>query len=171
MMGVGERLVVVDYGGQYTHLIARRCRELGVYAEIVPQNTNLMTPSSMPIKGVILSGGPRTATKEDLEGVFSDNMKLFRSEGIPVLGICFGHQLLALAVGGTVESGGNPEYGSIPITVSSTDSILNDIENNQRVWMSHSDQVVSLPAHTRVLATSKEGHIAAFEDTEQSIIG
>ncbi len=171
MMGVGERLVVVDFGGQYTHLIARRCRELGVYAEIVSQNTNLMTISSIPIRGAILSGGPRTANKEDLEGIFSQNMSLFLSQGIPVLGICFGHQLLALAAGGTVEPGGNPEYGSIPISVSATDSILNDFENNQRVWMSHSDQVVSLPSHVRILATSTDGHIAAFEDSEQSFIG
>ncbi|MHA1907758.1 MAG: glutamine-hydrolyzing GMP synthase [Candidatus Thorarchaeota archaeon] len=170
-MAVGERVLVVDYGGQYTHLIARRCRELGVYAEIVPQETEIDVDFSIPIKGVILSGGPRTVSKEELGNPFDKNMALFRDNEIQVLGICFGHQLLALANGGKLEAGGNPEYGSIPIDVNQSDSILSDLENGQRVWMSHSDQVAELPDHFVILATSSDGHIAAFEDRERSIFG
>jgi GMP synthase (glutamine-hydrolysing) len=170
-MGVGERVLVVDYGGQYTHLIARRCRELGVYAEIVPQDTEIEVDSAIPVKGVILSGGPRTVSKDELGNPFEKNLKILRERKIPVLGICFGHQLLALANGGKLEAGGNPEYGSIPIVVNESDSILADLEDGQRVWMSHSDQVSSLPDQMRILATSSDGHIAAFEEPEHSVYG
>jgi len=170
-MTVGERALVIDYGGQYTHLIARRCRELGVYAEIVPQESEIDFDSSIPIKGVILSGGPRTTKKEDVAYPFDKNMKNLRERSIPALGICFGHQLLAMAYGGKLETGGNPEYGSIPIQIKEPDSILLGLENGQRVWMSHSDQVVSLPHQMRILATSSDGHIAAFEDAEQILFG
>ena len=170
-MTVGERVLVVDYGGQYTHLIARRCRELGVYAEIVPQESEIEFDSSIQIKGVILSGGPRTARKEDVAFPFDQNMNNLREKSIPVLGICFGHQLLAMTYGGELEVGGNPEYGSISIKVEESDSILKGIENGQRVWMSHSDQVASLPHQMRILATSSDGHIAAFEDSNQIIFG
>lgn len=158
-----ELVIVIDYGGQYTHLIARRCRELGVFAEIVPQDCLLDLSGPSDIKGVIMSGGPRTAGKEDLGFPFDRNLELLSQREIPVLGICFGHQLLAIASGAELRAGGNPEYGSTIISVNDKDSILRKLQDGQRVWMSHSDQVTSLPPSMSVLGTSG-GHIAAFED-------
>ncbi len=167
---VNEKVVVVDYGGQYTHLIARRCRELGVYAEITPQDHVLELDSS-PIKGVILSGGPRTADESDLGHPFATNLETLTNANIPVLGICFGHQLLAIACGAELAVGGNPEYGSTPISIISRDSILRGLSDGQRVWMSHSDQVISVPDSVEILATSRDGHVAAFVDNDNKRYG
>ncbi|MFW9909868.1 MAG: glutamine-hydrolyzing GMP synthase [Candidatus Thorarchaeota archaeon] len=166
-----EKVLVMDYGGQYTHLISRRCRELGVYAEIVPQDHEIDLGEDEDIKGVILSGGPRTASQRDLEKPFKENIKLLEERKIPILGICFGHQLLAVFYGGMLEPGGNPEYGSTFVSIADTESILKYLEQKQRVWMSHSDQVVSIPSGFSVLATSKDGHIAAFQNSEETVFG
>ncbi|MDF1540867.1 MAG: glutamine-hydrolyzing GMP synthase, partial [Candidatus Thorarchaeota archaeon] len=170
-MTISESVIVVDYGGQYTHLIARRCRELGVFAQIVPQEQLLQFERSPQIKGVILSGGPRTAGEDDIGYPFRENLNALQKHGIPVLGICFGHQLIALASGASLDSGGNPEYGSTEIQIENDQSILKGIDSKQRVWMSHSDQVSSLPSTMTILATSGDGHIAAFEDTENKRYG
>ncbi|MHA1654448.1 MAG: glutamine-hydrolyzing GMP synthase [Candidatus Thorarchaeota archaeon] len=169
-MGAPEKSIVVDFGGQYTHLIARRCRDLGVYAEIVPQDCLLDETMLAGVRGVILSGGPRTVSPEDLER-FSPNLKILRDRRIPVLGICFGHQLLAVANGGELAPGGNPEYGRTKIRVVDNSSILKGLEREQLVWMSHSDEVRSLPDTMRTLALSKEDRIAAYESTDRLVFG
>ncbi|MFW9933333.1 MAG: glutamine-hydrolyzing GMP synthase [Candidatus Thorarchaeota archaeon] len=166
-----DLVVVIDYGGQYTHLIARRCRELGVFAEIVPQDQPLEFGNSSDIKGVIMSGGPRTAGASDLDFPFDQNLASLKEYGIPVLGICFGHQLLAIASGAKLAAGGNPEYGSTIISIKDSYSILRGLSNGQRVWMSHSDQVTSLPSSIAILATTGDGHVAAFEDQESKRFG
>ncbi len=166
-----ERILVFDYGGQYTHLIARRCRELGVFSEIVPQDTQLNEALIDNVKGVILSGGPRSASSEDIAEPFASNLRVLRGGGIPILGICFGHQILALSAGGKLEAGGNPEYGDTQIEICDKSSILKGLQNSQRVWMSHNDQVVSLPDKYQVLATSGNHHIAAFANLETRTFG
>lgn len=170
-MTIQEQVIVVDYGGQYTHLIARRCRELGIFAEIIPQEQLLELNDSSLIKGVILSGGPRTAGEKDLGHPFRENLASLEKARIPVLGICFGHQLLALAEGANLDSGGNPEYGSTIIDVVNRESILKNLDSRQRVWMSHSDQISSLPSNLTKLATSGDGHIAAFENSQKRQYG
>lgn len=168
---MAEKILVFDYGGQYTHLIARRCRELGVFSEIVPQETRLDEASIIDVRGVILSGGPRSASSDDIAEPFSNNLRVLRRNEVPILGICFGHQILALSAGGKLEAGGNPEYGDTQIEICDKRSILKGLQNKQRVWMSHNDQVVSLPNGYQVLATSGNHHIAAFADPKARAFG
>ncbi|TFG14632.1 glutamine-hydrolyzing GMP synthase [Candidatus Thorarchaeota archaeon] len=166
-----ERILIVDYGGQYTHLISRRCRELGVYAEIVPQNAVFKESLLGGVRGVILSGGPRTVSESDLSEPFDTNQETLREQGIGVLGICFGHQLLAKKLGANIDEGENPEYGQTEITLSGNPSILHGLEKAQHVWMSHSDQVSNPPDTMQVLATSNEGHVAAFASSDSRVFG
>jgi GMP synthase (glutamine-hydrolysing) len=170
-MSTNEKVLVIDYGGQYTHLISRRCRELGVYAEIVPQNTKFDDGSLEGVKGIILSGGPRTVTSSDLDSNFIQNLSKFVNKQIKTLGICFGHQLLAVHLGAKLAAGGNPEYGQIEIEVVDKESLLKRLETSQSVWMSHSDEVVELPDGMTILAKSGDGRIAAFRDDARSIYG
>jgi len=171
VMTIGEKVLVIDYGGQYTHLISRRCRELGVYAEIVQQETILEDDTLLGVKGIILSGGPREVGKLDLGAPFEVNMKELRTKGIAILGICFGHQLLAVANGAELEAGGNPEYGNTQITLSEKPGILNELDKEQMVWMSHSDQIVRLPETLLPLATSGDNYIAAFRSKDNLTFG
>lgn len=166
-----ERVLVIDFGGQYTHLIARRCRELGVYAEILPQDRLLGPDDIHNVKGVILSGGPRTVTDEELHGAFSKNITLLLNNGIHTLGICFGHQLLARYKGAHLEAGGNPEYGMTNLRIINPKYILKGLSKTENVWMSHSDQVKGLPNDLIPLAESRDGHIAAFASTNGLIFG
>ncbi len=166
-----ERTYVIDYGGQYTHLIARRCRELGVYAEIVPQEVIFTKGMLVNVKGLILSGGPRTVSESDMSTPFKKNMNVLTKLRIPVLGICFGHQLLAIACGATLESGGNPEYGHTLITRVSDDSMLSGFDKEHNVWMSHSDQVTELPDTMTALAVSGDQRVAAFKSNDGLVYG
>ncbi|MHA1929221.1 MAG: glutamine-hydrolyzing GMP synthase [Candidatus Thorarchaeota archaeon] len=170
-MTITEKILVVDYGGQYTHLISRRCRELGVYSEIISQDTKLDDTTLQGVRGIILSGGPRVVDESDLSSPFQENTSILKERKIPVLGICFGHQLLAVANGANLEGGGNPEYGNTDIVVSKDSSILNGLDKEQTVWMSHSDQVIGLPEILVPIATSGDGHIAAFRSKDNLIFG
>ncbi|MBD3404531.1 MAG: glutamine-hydrolyzing GMP synthase [Candidatus Lokiarchaeota archaeon] len=161
----------MDYGGQYTHLIARRCRELGVYAEIITKDTRLIDKVLHGVKGIILSGGPRTATKEDIGPPFITNLEKLRNEKIPILGICFGHQILAYASGAKLAAGGNPEYGEMKIKVVSDTPLLSGLEREQKVWMSHSDEVCELPESLTALAESGDDHIASFASKDNLVFG
>lgn len=164
-------MLIIDYGGQYTHLISRRCRELGVFAEIVPQNFELTNSSIDGIKALILSGGPRSVTENDLGLSFQSNMKYANERNIKILGICFGHQLLAVHLGGTLAHSGNPEYGQTDIVLINNDSLFKELETNQSVWMSHRDEVKELPLGVVPLAISGENRIAAFANEQNTIFG
>ena len=166
-----EKVLVIDYGGQYTHLIARRCREVGVYAEVVHQDTKLVGEDLGDVKGVIMSGGPRTVSKDDLGQVFQSNLTEFRSRNIHILGICFGHQLLAVSQGAVLVSGNDREYGKARIKVLDRQSILRGLKDDQDVWMSHGDEVQQLPKTCVPLAVSGQHRIAAFSDTQGMIFG
>ncbi len=151
-----EKIAIVDFGGQYTHLIARRIRDLGVYSEIIPPE-NFKTNDE--IVGIIFSGGPQSVNAED---AFRINLDFNKNE-IPILGICYGHQLLAKMVGGEIESGENKEYGFTNI-ICQTDAVLFDgLEKEQKVWMSHGDHVCKLPQDFKIIASSDSIKIAAYE--------
>jgi GMP synthase (glutamine-hydrolysing) len=164
-------MLIVDYGGQYTHLISRRCRNLGVYTEIITQDFELNNDRLTDVNGVILSGGPRTVSPLDLDMTFKNNLKIMFDRGIKVLGICFGHQLLAFYHGADLESGGNPEYGETEISVISSHPLLSALDKKQKVWMSHSDEVRELPEDLVTLAISSNERIAAFSDQKNRFFG
>ena len=164
-------LVVVDYGGQYAHLIARRIRELGVYSEVVCGDTAYEDIKSLPrtltVKGLILSGGPLSVYEE---GSPKLDLKLLELN-LPMLGICYGHQLIAYSLGGRVESLGRGEYGVTYAYIDDPDDILEGLSGVEKVWMSHGDTVTQLPEGFKVLAHTELCPIAAFKHLERPIYG
>ncbi len=161
----------MDYGGQYTHLIARRCRELGVFAEIVAQDVELENVADDGIRGIILSGGPRTVTENDLGKTFQSNLRYISRHNIKLLGICFGHQLLAVHFGSEIERGENPEYGQTEVSIINQKTIFNGLERIESVWMSHRDQIKQLPDGIIPLALSGNNRISAYSNQEGTIFG
>ncbi|HEX4168473.1 MAG TPA: glutamine-hydrolyzing GMP synthase, partial [Bryobacteraceae bacterium] len=158
------QITVLDTGGQYTHLIARRVRELGVYADVQPSET----PASelLPRKGIIISGGPSSVLEMDSPDI--DPALLFSQ--LPVLGICYGHQLLAHHLGGKVEKGTRGEYGLAQLTVTLEDALWQGVHQSQ-IWMSHFDTVASVPQGFRVTAQSGVSGVAAMSDPARKLFG
>lgn len=158
------QITVLDTGGQYTHLIARRVRELGVYADVQPSDTP--ASSLRARKGLIISGGPASVYESGSPGIDPGVLHT----GAPVLGICYGHQLLAYHLGGKVEKGERGEYGIAHLTVSCEDALWNGVRHSQ-IWMSHFDTVAAAPAGFRVTASSEVSGIAAMSDPERKLFG
>ncbi len=158
------QITVLDTGGQYTHLIARRVRELGVYADVQPSDT----PAAELQKrcGIIISGGPSSV----LEAGCPDIDPAILALGVPVLGICYGHQLLAHHLGGKVEKGEHGEYGLAQLTVTSPDPLWNGIERS-RIWMSHFDTVSQVPAGFSIIGSSEVSGVAAMSDPKRRLFG
>jgi len=123
------------------------------------------------VKGIILSGGPRTVTTEDTNSNFSMNLEKISTQKIRILGICFGHQLLAVHFGGVLTPGGNPEYGQTDIEVVDSSILVNGLKKNQKVWMSHSDEVSALPDGFKPLVISGENRVASYTNSDGSIFG
>jgi GMP synthase (glutamine-hydrolysing) len=153
---LNPQVTVLDAGGQYCHLIARKVRDLGIYAEVAPSETPVSALRDR--KGVIISGGP--ASVYDPSSPTIDPALL--TSGIPVLGICYGQQLMAHALGGHVRKGDRGEYGLAQLDITHSDTILNGIEGRQQVWMSHRDVVASVPDDFEVLASTETCAIAAM---------
>ncbi|MGA8027105.1 MAG: glutamine-hydrolyzing GMP synthase [Bryobacteraceae bacterium] len=158
------QITVLDTGGQYTHLIARRVRELGVYADVQPSDTPAAELSSR--KGLIISGGP--ASVYDFGSPDIDPKIL--GSGKPVLGICYGHQLLARHLGGQVQMGERGEYGIAHLRVTCEDPLWNGVEHSQ-IWMSHFDSVASAPPGFRVTASTDISGVAAMSHPERKLFG
>ncbi len=160
----GPQITVLDTGGQYTHLIARRIRELGVYADVEPSGTPASQLRSR--KGLVISGGPASVFEPGAPDI---DPAILRS-GPPVLGICYGHQLLAHHLGGKVERGERGEYGLAHLTVSCQDALWNGVERSQ-IWMSHFDTVAAPPPGFRVTASSEISGVAAMSDPARKLFG
>ncbi|MDQ2732971.1 MAG: glutamine-hydrolyzing GMP synthase, partial [Armatimonadota bacterium] len=158
-----EEVLILDFGAQYTQLIARRVRQCHVFCEIVPFDTPLEELLARKPRGIILSGGPNSVYSEAAPRCPAG---LFTS-GIPVLGICYGMQLMAHTLGGVVGRAETREYGAAPLTVSEPGALFNGLDGDQVVWMSHGDSVLSAPAGFRVLAKTAQGHIAAMDNGKQ----
>ncbi len=153
---LSPQITVLDAGGQYCHLIARKVRDLGIYAEVAPSETPVSALQGR--KGVIISGGP--ASVYDPTSPTIDPALL--TSGIPVLGICYGHQLMAHVLGGHVRKGDRGEYGLAQLDIIHSDTILSGIEGRQQVWMSHRDLVTSVPDDFEILASTETCAIAAM---------
>ncbi|MGB9621249.1 MAG: glutamine-hydrolyzing GMP synthase [Brevinematia bacterium] len=157
-------IVILDFGSQYTQLIARRIRDLGVYSEIFPYNASkeeiLSRAESDKIEGIILSGGPSSVLDPDSPTVSLDFIKNFN---VPVLGICYGMQLLCKLSGGELEKSKYREYGYTELEIVYESKIFEGIPRNIVVWMSHGDSVVKVPQGFKVVAKTKSGVIASVE--------
>ena len=156
-----EAVVVLDFGSQFSMLITRRIREAGVYSELVPWDTPPEKLSHLRVKGFVLSGGPASVYDEGAPQLPSYVV----ASGLPVLGICYGMQLLAQALGGRVAPSSKREYGHAVITLSEpANPLLRDLPATMPVWMSHSDRIVDLPPGFRAVAYTDDSPIAAMAD-------
>ncbi|MBA2349010.1 MAG: glutamine-hydrolyzing GMP synthase [Solirubrobacterales bacterium] len=162
-----DEVVVLDYGGQYSQLIARRVRECGVFSELLPHHVGVDVVRARKPKGLILSGGPASVYADGAPALERELLEL----GIPVLGICYGMQLIALDQGGQVESAEVGEYGRSTLTVSEPGRLLAGLPLEQPCWMSHRDTVFAPPPGFTALASSTVSPVAALEDVERGIYG
>lgn len=155
-----EKILILDFGSQFTQLIARCVREANVYCEIIPYNKNYVIEDNL--KGIILSGSPCSVNDENFPSV---DIPALNSK-VPVLGVCYGAQLTAKTYGGRVDKSNKREYGrAILQTKNGEDILLKNISPNSQVWMSHSDSIVALPEGFEVLATTESIPVAAFKKT------
>ncbi len=162
-------IVILDFGSQYTQLIARRIREQNVYCEIHPFNIPPDQVKNMNPEGIILSGGPSSVLGESSPSV---EPELF-GWGIPVLGICYGLQLMAKLLGGEVENSNQSEYGRTEISIQQSNRFFESVATDRdlTVWMSHGDRVKSIPDGFEVLAVSENSPFAAVADTDKRLYG
>jgi len=160
-------VLVVDLGAQYAQLIARRVRECRVYSEIVPHDLSVDDLKARRPAGVILSGGPASVYEPGAFGVDPGVFGL----GVPVLGICYGHQLMSRDLGGEVEATGLREYGRTTLVVDEPGVLLEDLPPTDTVWMSHGDAVSRAPSGFRVTGHTDSTPVAAMEDRERALFG
>ena len=160
-------VLVVDFGAQYAQLIARRVREANVYSEIVPHTMSVADMLAKEPAAIILSGGPSSVYEE---GAPSIDPAIFEV-GVPVLGICYGFQTMAHALGGTVGRTGTREYGHTEATVAGDSCLFDGTPDDQIVWMSHGDAVQGAPEGFTVTASTAETPVAAFECSERRLYG
>ena len=162
-----ELVLVLDFGGQYNQLIARRVREANVYCEVLPYNASIERIKALNPKGIIFTGGP--ASVLDPKAPFCD--KEVFNLGIPVLGICYGMQLMSVMLGGSVERAEQREYGKIDIKLDQCCKIFEKIDCDTTCWMSHTYYVKNLPEGFQGMAESPNCPVAAMEDRERSFYG
>ena len=160
-------VLVVDFGAQYAQLIARRVREASVYSEIVPHTITASEVSALNPAAIILSGGPASVYEKDSPKLDAKILEL----GIPILGICYGFQILAQSLGGRVDRTGLREYGATSLEIKDGGVLLDNQPSLQVCWMSHGDQVMQAPQGFEVLASTKTTPVAAFESKQKKIFG
>ena len=162
-----EWIAILDYGSQVTQLIARRLREQKVYCEIIRFDTSAADLQARAPKGIILSGGPCSVPDEDAPKCDPALFEL----GIPVLGICYGMQLTAQTLGGSVQPGLKREFGKAMIQLTQSSPLFNGLTPDLQVWMSHGDKVETLPAGFEAVAVSDNCPFAAIQHAEKKIYG
>ncbi len=160
-----ERILVLDFGSQYTHLLARRVRQLGAYSEILAPTASREELENC--RGIILSGGPAS--------VYAENAPKFNPEifklGKPILGLCYGLQLIAKEMGGKVKRGSVKEYGTAKVKIAKKGKLLNNVKDNSVAWMSHGDKVEKIPPQFENLASTNDCEFAAIANPEKKIFG
>ena len=166
-----SKILIIDFGSQFTQLIARRIRELGVFSEIIShKKLNVKKVLGQGVKGVILSGGPLNVYEKDK---FNFDKKILKL-GIPILGICFGHQILAKELGGKVKKSDHREFGLAQIKKKSNSLLIKNFFNKKNitnVWMSHADQVSKMPKNFRIVASSKNSKLTIVENSKDNFYG
>ena len=171
-----ERILILDFGSQYTQLIARRVREANVYSEIHSWDVDDDFVRQFKPSGIILSGGPESVDREENAPSAPD---VVFTLGVPVLGICYGMQTMATQLGGRVENAQQQEFGFAKVRIRGHTSLLRDIEDEVTVegyglldvWMSHGDHVVELPAGFKLMASSDNTPIAGMADEDRQFYG
>jgi GMP synthase (glutamine-hydrolysing) len=162
-----EEVIVLDYGGQYSQLIARRIRDCGVFSELLPHSVPLEEVAGRKPRGIVLSGGPASVYAPDAPKLDRRLLEL----GVPVMGICYGMQLLVHELGGRVEQAEVGEFGRSDLTVTHAGRLLVGMPREQTCWMSHRDTVFEPPPGFTALASSTASPVAAVEDTERDVYG
>jgi GMP synthase (glutamine-hydrolysing) len=162
-----EEVLVLDFGGQYSQLIARRIRECGVFSELLPHHVPIEEIRSRAPRALVLSGGPASVYAEGAPALRQELLEL----GVPVLGICYGMQLMVHSLGGRVEGAESGEFGRTELRVSEPGTLLSGLPAEQQCWMSHRDTVYEPPPGFVALASSPESPVAACEDTDRGLYG
>lgn len=160
-----ELIIVLDFGGQYNQLIARRVRECNVYCEVHPYNLSLDKIREMNPKGIIFTGGPNSVYGEDSPVCSKEIFEM----GVPVLGICYGSQLMAYLLGGKVATAPVSEYGKTEVTVDTSKAIFQNVNQKTICWMSHTDYIAEAPADFTVTASTSVCPVAAMENKEKGL--
>ncbi len=162
-----EMVLILDFGGQYNQLIARRVRDLNVYCEVHPYTISLEKIREMNPKGIIFTGGPNSVYEENSPSIGAEIYDM----GIPILGICYGAHLMSYTLGGSVKAAKKREYGRIKLQVDNDSPIFKDVKEKSITWMSHTDYVEKLAEGFRVTATTESCPTAAFENKEKNLYG
>jgi GMP synthase (glutamine-hydrolysing) len=160
-------ILILDFGSQYTQLIARRIREAHVYCEIVPCTADLSAYANRNVRGYVLSGGPASVLDKGAPRLDPS----FYDSGLPILGICYGMHLIALHFGGRLVQSKTREYGRAQLTPIDGSDLLTDLPHRSQVWMSHGDSIMELPAGFRVIGSTESLPIAAVADPDRRIYG
>lgn len=160
-------IIIADFGGQYNQLIARRVRDMNVYCEVVPYTKALEKAKELKPEGIIFTGGPNSVYLENSPKIEKEIYEL----GIPVLGLCYGMQIMAHTLGGKVVKGKEKEFGKTETKVDNSSKLFKDLEEDQITWMSHIDQVVELPDGFEKIAGTKNTKIAAMANVERKLYG
>jgi len=161
-----DKIVVLDFGSQYSHLICRRIRDFSVYAELVPFDISLENLTKLNPKGIIFSGGPSSVYDS---GAPIPDKKIFQLN-VPILGICYGHQIIVNNFGGKIKRA-NKEYGSSVLTIDSNSDILNGIGDSVRAWMSHGDEAEDVPEGFEIIGHTESSRSAAIANKQKTIFG
>ena len=160
-----QKILVLDFGGQYNQLIARRVRDLGVYSEVRPYTTSLEEIRSAGYCGIIFTGGPNSVFEENSPICSADIFEL----GIPILGICYGAQVMAHLLGGTVQHAETREYGSTDMVTDQGSALFAKVPQTTSCWMSHTDFIAVPPAGFAITAHTSSCPVAAMEDRERKL--
>lgn len=170
-----DYILILDFGSQYTQLIARRTRESQVYCEIHPFhesiNKIISANENINLKGIILSGGPASVLGKDSPSLTKENLDFIKNNRIPVLGLCYGFHLIAKNYGGKIHKAEHREYGHTYIKVIEKSTLFNGIKKDLKVWMSHGDSINKLPKDFSVTSKSKNGIISSYENRKLGLYG
>ena len=160
-----EKVIVIDFGGQYNQLVARRVRECNVYCEIYSYRTDLEKIKAMNPKGIILTGGPNSCYEADSPTCSKELFEI----GVPILGLCYGAQLMMHVLGGKVEKAPVREYGKTEVTVDKSSPLFSDVSEKTICWMSHFDYISKVADGFDIVATTSDCPVAAAQNKEKNL--